>query len=211
MEGWGWEAPGPRLQSGGEGRLPAPSEAGDMGKAKALWGETPGGGGGKVDPSCIPRGSAAAGAGMRACQRDSGADGQTNTKPASTPACLQTPSPSPEPNATSEWFRVGGGPLPLPWRQGAFVGATAWGGRGGSDAAGTPLPVSQCPLLTLSGVPGTQPALEGQTHGLTPRGRLLWASGAPRPHRDRFHPACLCLFSVPVWSSGQLSWDGWYP
>lgn len=40
----------------------------------------------------------------------------TNTKPASTPACPQMPSPSPEPNATSEWFRVGGGPLPLPWK-----------------------------------------------------------------------------------------------
>ena len=113
MEGWGWEAPGPRLQSGGEGRLPAPSEAGDMGNGESLVGRDPWGrgwegsegGGGWVDPSCIPRGSAAAGAGMRACQRDSGADGQTPSRPPPLPArkCQVLPRSRTPPLSGSEW------------------------------------------------------------------------------------------------------------
>lgn len=59
-EGWGgWEAclnqqgeaPGPRLQSGGEGQPPAPSEtAGGMGAGEGLVGRHPWGGGGEGGP-----------------------------------------------------------------------------------------------------------------------------------------------------------------
>ena len=58
-------------------------------------------------------------------------------------------------------------------------------------------------------VTGPQPALGADAWPNTaaqgsPRGRPRWTCGAPHPHRAGFLPVCLCLFSVPVWSSGRV-------
>lgn len=142
---------------------------------KALWGGTPWGGGRRADPQSPSKRKCSHGGGDESLSKgfrgrwiDRHQAGLLSPQPRASepnpacptappaPACPQTPSPSPEPNAASEWFRAGAGPSLFPGDK--VPRWTQCPGEAGEvpDAARTPLPVSQCPFLTLSRVPGIQ-------------------------------------------------------